>query len=203
MKIILFDWNGTIFDDIPIWYESICGIFRRYGQQPPTIAEYFRELEGDYLKIYRSRGIEASRDELNAIYEPRYESLIHTATIFPDVRSTLKLIAEKGIAMGLITAQKEFLVAPILDKFDINSFFKYREFHVLDKQGVIRRILEKEKVVPQDCWFVGDAPSDIRHAKKAGIVSVAFLTGRIPEDLVIAAEPHIAVFRFKNITMII
>jgi beta-phosphoglucomutase-like phosphatase (HAD superfamily) len=47
MKIMLFDWNGTILDDIPIWYESVKEIFRVFGKRPPTIAEYFRELKGD------------------------------------------------------------------------------------------------------------------------------------------------------------
>ena len=199
MKIILFDWNGTLLDDIPIWYASICEIFKNYGKMPPTIAEYFQELEGDYLKIYRSRGIEASRDEINAIYETHYESLIRAATLFPDVCDTLESIANKGIIMGLITAQKEFLVTPLLEKFGLSHLFKYCEFHVLDKQLTIRQILEKEKAAPQECCLVGDAPSDIRHAKKADIVSAAFFTHYIPDALLIDAEPHFMIFDFKDI----
>jgi len=74
MKALFCDWNGTILDDMPIWEQAMQKIFLFFGKNPPTIGEYFRELEtGDHLDIHRKRGIIASRDELNAIYGPAYE----------------------------------------------------------------------------------------------------------------------------------
>ena len=203
MKIMLFDWNGTILDDIPIWYESVKEIFRIFGKRPPTIAEYFRELEGDYVEIYRSRGIKASRDELNSIYEPFYEAHVSQATIFPNVKNTLQSLVGQGITLGLITAQKDALVSPLLDKFELDNFFRYREFHALDKRIVIHRILEEEKINPKECCFVGDAPSDIRHGRKAGVITIAFLGGYIPEDLVVHAGPTHRVHNFNEIATVI
>ncbi|MCL5733385.1 MAG: HAD family hydrolase [Patescibacteria group bacterium] len=189
MKVVLFDWNGTVLNDIPVWHESVKEIFCVYGKNPPTIAEYFSELEGDYLQIYQSRGIVASRDELNAIYEPFYEAHISEAVLFPSAKDVLLLLARLGIRIGLVTAQKENLVSPLLDKFGLSDLFWYKAFHALDKKSAIQRIVADADVCPENCYFVGDAPSDIRHGKKAGIKTIAFLGGYIPESLVISAKP--------------
>lgn len=203
MKIALFDWNGTLLDDMPVWYASVKEIFRVYGKEPPTIAQYFRELEGDYLAIYRSRGIEASRDELNAIYEPFYAAHVSEATTFPQVRETLQLLVGRGLKLGLITAQQASLVSPLLEKLGLDGFFKYRAYHVLDKQATINRVLNHQGVDPAECCFVGDAPSDIRHGRKAGVVTIAFLAGYIPEDVILQSEPTLQIRNFNELTAII
>src|SRR3989344_4717538 len=189
MKLILLDWNGTLLDDIPVWYDAVQEIFRRFGKEAPTIEQYFRELEGDYLAIYTSRGIEATRDELNEIYEPHYQEHIHNARLIPNVRKTLQGLKRQGHTIWLVTGQQEQLVSPLLKKFRISSYFRGGKFHAMNKAEVIREIREAEKVAQEDCFLVGDAPSDIRHATRAGITSIAFLGGYIPEELIRAAEP--------------
>lgn len=203
MKIALFDWNGTLLDDIPVWYASVKEIFRVFGKEPPSLAQFFRELEGDYLAIYRSRGIEASRDELNAIYEPFYAAHVSEAMTFPQVRGTLQRLVDRGVKLGLITAQQAPLVSPLLEKLGLGGFFLYRAYHVLDKQAAINQVLNDQGIGPEECCFVGDAPSDIRHSNKAGVVTVAYLAGYIPEDLVLQSGPTLQIRNFNELTAII
>jgi len=202
MKIVLFDWNGTLLDDTPILYKSVKKVFRVFGKRPPTIAEYFRELEGDYLKIYRSRGITASRDELNAIYELHYKAYAQEAKLFFGVRMALTIFAARAVVMGIITNQKDFLVTPFLAKFGLNKFFRYQEFNTFDKKAAIQKILAQENADPQECCYFGDAPSDIRHGKKAGVKTAAFLSGYIPEDLLLKAKPDFTVRNFAGILQV-
>ena len=199
MKLVLFDWNGTLLDDIPIWYEAVKETFKCFGKEPPTVEQYFKELEGDYASIYKSRGIEASRDEMNAVYEPYYERRMNEATLFPDTCAILEFLAQKGKILGLITGQKEYLTSPLLDKFGINAFFRYREFHVTNKKEVISIILKKTGISHDNCCYVGDTPSDIRHAKQAGVISIALASGYLQEGLLINAEPQFIIHNLEEL----
>jgi HAD superfamily hydrolase (TIGR01509 family) len=203
MRMALFDWNGTLFNDSPVWYASVKEIFLAYGKQPPTMEEYFRELEGDYLKIYRSRGIFASRDEINEIYEKAYVERVERAELFPGVAYTLGALSEKGVIMGIVTGQKDYLVIPFLYKFGIGPLFSCCEYHALDKKSSIRLILENAGIAPEECCFVGDAPADIRHGNAAGVITIAFLNGHTPEDLMLNAEPKLTIRNFEKIISII
>lgn len=203
-KAVLFDWNGTLLDDIPVWYDSVKEIFRVYEKTPPTMEEYFREWEGDYLKIYQSRGITVSREEMNKVYGLYYEAHVKTAVLNFRAKEVLSnLFLRKNTFVGLITAQPRELVVPLLDKFDIGGFFLYRAFHVLDKKETIRRLLKREDIDPKNCYYVGDTPSDMRHAKKAGVVAVSFLNGYVPEDLIMNSAPDFIIRNLEEILKIV
>lgn len=201
IKLALFDWNGTLIDDAPVWYGAVKEIFRVFGKQPPTTEEYFKEIVEDYLQIYRSRGIDASREELNAIYDPAYEAGASEALLFSGVSETLKILSGRGVILGIVSWQRESLAIPLLNKFGLSGLFRYLNFFAVDinKEAVIRSILGKEKISPQECCFVGDAPSDVRYGNKTGVVTVAFSSGYISEGLLDQAGPTHKIYQFNDI----
>lgn len=203
MKSVLFDWNGTLLDDMPVFYGAVKEVFRTFSLKPPTIEEYFRGLEGDYLAIYRTRGIMASREELNAIYQSYYESHINEAVLSPGVKKVLEYLVQRGIIIGLVTIQEESLALPLMEKFGIHQLFHYTKFHVLDKKTAIQDILRNTHINPCDCCFVGDSPSDIRQAREAGVRAIAFLNGYIPNDLVMNSQPDIVISNLEEIITMI
>ena len=201
MKILFCDLNGTLIDDTRIWEESFRALFHFHGKKPPTIGQYFSELEtGDYLEVYRRRGIMAPREELNAMYEAEYKKRAHTVELYPHVRETLQFLFERRVILALITAQPQAIALPMLEKFKIDSLFRHFAFHALDKKTHLSRIVAEENTHPHECYFVGDAPSDMRHAKAVGIQAVAFLNGHVPQNLMSATKPHHYIYSFHRIT---
>lgn len=192
-KLVLFDWNGTLLNDIPRWHEATEATFRRFNAQAPSIADFFRELEGDYLDIYRSRGITESRAQLNLIYEAFYNFYSTEATLSPNAVYTLEALRTLEIPCGLVTMQKEELVEPFMAREAIGGFFSYARYHVLNKTDVIREILDEAGVDARDCLFVGDSPSDIRNANDAAVTSVAYMDEHVPNDLIAMANPDFAI----------
>lgn len=203
IEIVLFDWNNTLADDFTVWWGAIQETFRAFGQQPLTIREYFEGLRGDYLELYKQHGINASREELNRIYELSYERRINEITLFPGVKELLSFLNRRLIVIGLVTQQKDFLISPLLKKFGLDEYLNYYECHALNKKESICQILHHEKIKPGKCYFVGDAPSDVNHGKKAGVRTIAFLTGHVPEDLIIAAKPDFTIRSFEEIKEIV
>ena len=199
-KLVLFDFNGTILNDTSVFLNSMREVFRFFNKKPPTKDKYFAEIEGDYLKIYTSRGITAGRDRLNEIYEAYYNQHVHPAELHPGVISTLNECQVKGFSLGMITTPKKDLTVPLLKKFEIEKYFSDSYFHVFNKAKYIQIFLKEYSISPANCFYVGDAPSDIRHAKKASVKSIAFLNGFVSEELLKAAEPD---YLIKDIYSII
>jgi len=203
IEVVLFDWNNTIVNDFGVWWNAIRETFRVFGKKEPTIREYFEGLTGDYLDFYKQRGINASREELNKIYEASYERRINEIILFPGVKEFFDFLNRRLIAVGLVTQQKDFLISPLLKKFGLNEYLSYYECHALDKKETICQILRHEKIEPKKCCFVGDAPSDINHGKKAGVITIAFLTKNIPEDLIVAVKPDFTIKNLEEIRAIV
>lgn len=190
-KLILFDLNGTIVDDNELWKASMEEIFHTYKKSPPTVREYFLDMEGDWKEVYNKKGIKGSADELNAIYIPHYKKGMHEVDLFPEVFQMLHDL-KKDHTVGLITGQPEELVFPILERLKIADAFdpEFVSMHNRNKRPTIEKFVLKSGRNKQHCFYVGDSPSDIKHGNEAGIKTVAFLNGFMPEDLILAKKPN-------------
>lgn len=192
-RIGLFDLNGTILNDTRIWFDAVRETFLVFGKEPPSLYEYIRGFSWDYLQRYRDSGIDASREEIKFICEQYYEAHMYRIKPFPGAYRTLKTLVENGVFIGLVSAQTQNLAVPLLKKFGLYQLFRYRSYHVLDKAAKIKTICETRGILPKNCYYNGDSPSDVTSAKKAGAKSVAFLGGGMPEDLVLEREPGFTV----------
>ena len=202
MKVCLFDLDGTILDNMPVWRVTVEGLFAKFSKPAPTTAEFFHELErhqGDYLQVYLKWGINASRDELNAVFQSIYEGLAPQIGLTPYALFTLVKLTEKGVVLGLVTTQLKNVSLPVMARLEIARLFTHTRFHAIDKGSAIAEILTLEGVLPEDCCYVGDSSSDIRHANKAGVVSVAYLDRYIPRELVLSAAPRVAINSFRQL----
>lgn len=191
MKLILFDFNGTIVDDNQLWRDSMEAVFHAHGKIPPTVREYFLAMEGDWAEVYKSKGINATAEEMNAIYIPHYKNGMHEPELFPEVFTMLHCL-KRGHRVGLITGQPEELVLPMLKRLGIADVFdpKFISMHNRNKRPTIEKFILESGIYKQDCFYVGDSPSDIKHGNAAGIKTIAFLNGFMPEDLILAKKPN-------------
>lgn len=204
-KMILFDWNGTLIDDIPIWYISIKKIFKLHGISPPSIGDYFRKLEmvKSYTEIHNSLGINLSKGELDQIYRKEYQKHLQEIRLSPGVKETLDILKQKRIVLGIITMQLVSLFDPVFLRLNLKKYFKEVVVEARGKSNIILHLCVLERMQPQNCYYVGDTPSDIRQAKKAGVKSIAYLNGYIPKDLILKAEPDFVISNFEELPKLI
>ena len=78
--------------------------------------------------------------------------------------------------MALVTGKGERSTVITLARFGIEAYFQVIETG--SPQGPrkvqgIREAIKQLKVAPQDCVYIGDAPSDIQAARDAGVAIVA------------------------------
>lgn len=205
IKTMLFDFNGTLLNDMPIWRMAMVKTFKSFEKDPPTTEEYFSKMKKDYLDVYRSRGITASREEINAIYIPEYNRLVSTADVFHGVTSTLSTLKKKGIKMGLLTLQPEEMVTPLLEKFLLAEMFTadYCDFHCKDKAKTILSIAEATGTDLKHVCFMGDTPSDITQGQEAGVRTAAFLTGHLPEHMFAENPPNHVFTSFSQLLRLV
>ena len=196
MKGILFDNDGTLVDT----YDLILASFRHstrtvLGKVIPD-EELMRKV-GQPLLV-QSRDFTPNEDEqaeiLRAYREYNHEFHDEAVRAFPDARETLAELAERGLALGVVTSKMHALawrgleitgLAPYLDcciGADDGEHFKPEPEPVL-------RGLEALGLAASDCWYVGDSPFDIQAGNAAGCLTVAVTWGMFPEAELVAAGP--------------
>ncbi len=179
VKIIAFDVNGTLFDDTRMFWESINGIFARYGKAKLPIDVLHKNFGQPWTKIYRDNGITeeiASDSDLYKVYNELYQGHNHPAPA-SGLKEILSWLSESGFRLAIISTQQNAITLPLLEKYGLQDLFLKISGSVSDKAVALHEIATLSGVPTDEVAYVGDQEGDIRHAKKAGCVSIAFCGG--------------------------
>ena len=204
-KMVIFDWNGTLINDLSVWRKSINKIFALYDINPPSNEEFFKKFEEfrDFEEVYRFFGVNLSRKELDKIYHGEYQKHFDEIELSLGVKEALDILKNQRIVLGIITAQVKFLFEPLFFRFGLEKYFNEVITDAQKKNILIVHLCILREIELRNCYYVGDTPLDIHQAQKAGVKSIAYLNGFAPKELILKTKPDFTISHFKELPKLI
>ncbi len=180
-RCFIFDMDGTLTQTNQLIYDSFNYIARKYRDRTYTIPEItamFGPPEEDaLLSIVEPGEIDAVMEDYLSFYRANHSRL---ARLYPGIEETLRFLKERGRTIALFTGKGSRTTAITLEEFGLNAYFDAVvtgndvENHKPSPEG-IRRVLERFSLHPDDALMIGDAVSDVKAARGAGVPVVAVL----------------------------
>lgn len=176
-RLCIFDWNGTLQDDLHHIYE--CGvrrIFAHFGLPCPTLDEYRNEVSANFMPFYHAHGIptDVGRDDLNAIMAEGFKEKGRPADLFPDAADVVRMLHEWGFELMVVSGYAQEKLDAAVSRSGLGPFFSRVIGDVSAKEPVYEecvRISGAGHVVG-----VGDTVEDALAARSVG--GTAFLCHR-------------------------
>ena len=203
MKAVLFDYNGTLLDDLLVAYGSVAEIFRRYGILSPTLEQYREEIITDYMKFYYDHGFspnfsgsgaKGDADALNAIRKEFYENHASEASFRPDAVKTIIGLKEAGIKVAIVSADIESVLVERLNREGMVDLFERKNIwggvHK-DKTPILLEACRRLGVDSKEAVYVDDTVDGTSAAVKAGMVAVGFGNGYNSRGRLLEITPYI------------
>jgi phosphoglycolate phosphatase len=187
-KNLIFDWSGTLVDDMGPVIEATNAVLGKYG-----IAPYDREGFRPYREFYEEILPGVDLMELEAHFRPAFDGAVSLVTVLPHAREKLEWAKLRGLRMFVLTSMDRDAFARQLDEFGMRDFFEETYAGVLDKRDVIDSIIETHGLAKDETAFVGDMTHDVETAKHGGISSIAVLTGYHHAEVLAGVRPDITV----------
>lgn len=180
IKGILFDFDGTLADSIPLIMRSFQEACRKIlGHELPEkqIIDTFGLSLPDAMKELAENPEQI--DPLRAVYrEFFYEN--HDAMIqsLEGIEETIAALYDKGIAMAVVTSKKHpmalrSLVCVGLDKYIPHIVAFGDTEHAKPHPEPMEAAAARMGLKPQECLCVGDSPFDLISGRAAGATTVA------------------------------
>lgn len=177
MATLIFDFDGTIADSFEMMLEiahELTGI-PRYSEAEMerlrhlTVAALLKEVK---IPLYRlPRLLVQGRQQMHV--------RMHELKPFDGVYTSLQSLHRQGHRLLVISSNgtegvQSFLIANKLD-----GFFDavYGDVSLLNKAATLKKVMKKEVMSTDDCYYVGDEVRDIMAAKKVGIHAVSVSWG--------------------------
>lgn len=174
-KNIVWDWNGTLLDDVVVSVETINRMLRK-KRLPELTVDKYRSVFGFPVKAYyESIGFDFNRDDWEAIsrdFVDTYNELAARVTLTPGVSTVLSGLKEKGVNQYVLSALQEDALNDMLSRFGIRDYFEgvcgSNNIYADSKVGRGYDMLQAYPIDPAETLMVGDTLHDAEVAEALG-----------------------------------
>lgn len=191
IRNLLFDWSGTLADDLgPVWRATNL-IFEEYGRDPLSLEDFRRHFRLPFSGFYAEFLPAATEEGLEALYERFFAGLNDEVTLLPGAREILDYGRERGLRLFLLSTIKASHFERQAARLGVADAFEIAYVQINDKREKIRHLLAEHQLLPSETAFVGDMVHDIETAHYGGVLSIAVLTGFDSWEKLAPAQPDI------------
>ncbi|MDA0910432.1 MAG: HAD-IIIA family hydrolase [Proteobacteria bacterium] len=186
--LLIFDLDGTLADTSHDLIAALNKVLIDHLETPveASSVQHLISKGADGLlgagfgSDYMAMSNQKKQELYNAFVAYYEQGMLNEVVLYPEVKSTLDMLAEQGFKMAICSNKNTGLVETILEHLQIKHHFLAvcgGDFLVGIKKPDYRHVLGTMKeagfdVTSRNAIFIGDAMSDMNAAKNTGIPSV-------------------------------
>lgn len=188
---VIWDWNGTLLDDVHLCVEIVAKIAAKHGAKKVTRESYLKNFRFPVVEYYQDLGFDMSRvsyEHLSREFVSAYKEHAHLMGVHAGMPELIAELARSGIKSSILSAAQQDDLTEMLVRFNIAPLFTHI-FGVSDNlaHGKIdrgRELVEEIGLPPAKLALIGDTDHDAEVGEALGI-DVILLDGghQCPERL--------------------
>jgi HAD superfamily hydrolase (TIGR01549 family) len=197
LKGIMFDFDGTLADTLPVSFGAFRQIFlenlgETYGDG--EIAELFGPSEVGILQEMIPDHWETALERYLELYKD-----LHTVRNIeiPGITSLLTMILENNIPMAVVTGKGMESAKISLEQLNLERFFQIVEAgsaQKAQKPAAIKRILKHWRASASEVIYIGDSTYDMKASKETGVVPIAAAWSNLDNRIALEREQPYKLF---------
>ena len=194
-KRLIWDWNGTLLDDVAAAVGALNRMLVKRGARPITIEHYRRRFGFPVRPFYAELGVDLAKWDWDEICEDFHNFVLEEPqAVRPDARDALELAASLGFHQSILSALRQDKLEAALAANGFRGFFD-RIFGVDNLDGASKLERGRELMVSlgpsaDTPVFIGDTLHDAEVARELGGRCVLVSCGhQMPDRLVSAGCP--------------
>ncbi len=203
IRNIIFDWSGTLVDDLPAVLKASNYVLTQAGKQEMTLDTFRAEFQLPFTTFYDRHTPDVPMAQLEEWFHAEFRRSQTSVVELPHARAFLEFCRKHKLRTFLLSTvhADHFKVQCQGNRFDLFLDRPYTD--VWDKREKIHEILRDNNLKPDETLFIGDMEHDIATAKHGGIHSAAVLTGYNTLEQLRAAKPDVIVEHLSDLRTIL
>ena len=181
---IIWDWNGTLFDDAGICVQILNASLAKRGMAVITVEQYQAEFGFPVKDYYEKLGFDFSQvpfDEVAKEFIEEYNERRFECQLRTDALCVLQTCLDAGLTQSILSAYQQDMLEKIVEFFGIRSFFKklfgLNDYYANCKVAHGRELMRQLNIAPELVLLVGDTIHDFEVASQIGCDCVLIPSG--------------------------
>lgn len=193
-SLVLWDWNGTLLNDVGLCVEALNRLLTRHGYTGDYNLDSYRRVFGFPIEdYYRRAGFDLEKDnysELAHEYMDFYVPASEVCTLTDGAEEALAAIRRAGVRQSVLSAspagtlRNQVEKRGIIDCFD--DLLGLGDIYAKSKLELGREYIARLGVDPQSVIMVGDSEHDFEVAAAIGARPILYAGGHQPFSVLAA-----------------
>jgi len=206
MRHVVWDWNGTLFDDLDIVVAAVNVSLRAVGAGPIDAGRYREVYQRPLHRFYETLlGRPVPPEEMASIdlnFHDAYHALLDQARLTVDARRAVDLVAARGQTQSVLSMWWHDRLVPAVRYFALDDYMLAVDGHRgpagASKQNHLARHVEQlvrlfpGRVESRGMTVIGDVTDDADAARAVGVGCVLYDGGSQPRAALEATGAPVA-----------
>ncbi|MEG1550017.1 MAG: HAD family hydrolase [Ruthenibacterium sp.] len=190
IKTVLWDWNGTLLNDVVLCNHLLNTLLTRHGYAPiGNLTEYRNVFCFPISEYYQKAGFDFTRDPFVSLadeYMTLYLGQCADCTLQTDAEEVLHILQKRGMRQAILSASQREILAKQVAQYGITSYFDalvgIDDVLGSSKIEAGRAWFEKSGIAPCETVMIGDSVHDFEVAAALGVHCVLYSGGHQPRE---------------------
>jgi phosphoglycolate phosphatase len=177
IRNVIFDWSGTLVNDLPAVWEATNFVFRQAGWPLLTLDQFRAEFRLPFTEFYARFKPPVPQNRLEAWFHSHFRKVQDSVVELPHAREFLEFCRARSLRTFVLSTVHEDHFLTQARRLGFLEYLDRPYLGVWDKRVKILELLAENEMRPTETLFVGDMEHDIETARHGGTFSCAVLTG--------------------------
>ncbi len=208
-KTILWDWNGTLLNDIRICIDAI-NVLLRERELEELYEDRYREIfTFPVRKYYEKAGFDFSKEDFSipAIgFIEQYDALVRNCGLFMEAKNTLETFRKRNYTQVILSAMQHDFLNKLVKENGISHYFSaisgIEDHYAEGKVENAKKLLEKLDGNAAEAILIGDTLHDHEVGQELGLRVILVAWGHQSLERIQASGREIA-HSFEELSRII
>ncbi len=173
---VIWDWNGTLLDDVHICVEILNAMLRKRGLSPVTLDEYYGIFDFPVVDYYRRAGFDLNSEAFESVSEDYINAYSSVALYLPlrdGAKEIVRKLHSKGCRQVILSASRKEALLEALERYGLAGYFTdvfgLEDDYAYGKCELGRIAMDKLNLKPDNTVMIGDTLHDLDVACLMGI----------------------------------
>ncbi len=205
-ELLVFDWDGTLFDSAAAIVEAIDAACNDLGLSPPS-PEQARRVIGlglhEALREIAPELPEVRYPQMAERYRRHYLARDHELSLFAGVGDLVAELAEAGHLLAVATGKSRLGLQRALRQSGLGEYFHATrcadECFSKPHPQMLFELMAELSVDPEHTLMIGDTTHDLQMARNAGVDCLAVTYGAHPPAALGAFDPRACLHKVSEV----
>jgi phosphoglycolate phosphatase len=190
MKHIIFDFDGTIADTLPLVLEMYYKVIKPKERFSDEDIQALRNMTAqDVIKWARIPFYRIPRLIVKA--RRIFRAHVYEVKPFNGIGTVFQELQAHDCKLYVMSSNSPDNINLFLKHNKLDKYFEgiYGNVGIFGKAPMLKKIMRARNLSPSDCWYVGDETRDIEGAKKARLPIVSVTWGYNGKEILTRYKP--------------